>query len=279
MIARALKKFGRLRNLSHSRGTAYLTPILGLSEHASFPKCYLNETIRWSYDCWPNRWDEWEAYFKRHRIRLAFISALGSAQEMQKRLPEMDVVWLPEATDQDEYRPDKPLRDRKYQVVEMGRKYQPYHDQIVDGLKSAGIQHLYGATSTTLIFFNRAETVAGLAETQVSICFPSSITSPHYAGEVETATHRYFEALASKNLIVGHTPPELVDLMGFDPEIEADLADPVGQLREIVEHIDRYQEKVDLNHARFLEMGTWDVRVRWICHELRDRGYVLPEVG
>ena len=277
-FARIIRKLGMMRNFARSGRTAYLTPILGLSEQCAFPKCYFNETISWSFDCWPGRWGEWESYFRRHKVNVAFISARRSAEEMQKRVPEMDVVWLPEATDQNEYRPDKPLRERKYQVVEMGRKYQPYHDKIVDGLQTTGVRHLFGATSTTLIFHNRAETVQGLSETQISICFPSSITSSYYAGEVETATHRYFEGLASNNILLGHTPKELVDLMGFDPGIEADLNDPLGQIQSILANIDEYQPMVDRNYARFLEVGTWDSRVRSICQELRRRGYGVAEV-
>lgn len=277
-LSRVIRKLGLMRNFKQSSKAAYLTPILGLAEHCSFPKCYFNETISWSFDVWPGRWNEWESYFKRHKVKVAFISARQSAQEMQRRVPEMDVVWLPEATDQTEYQPQKLLRDRSLPVVEMGRKYNAYHDKIIDGLKDAGITHLYEIVPGQLIFPNRNATVTGLSDTKISICFPGSMTHREYAGEVETATHRYFEGLASKNILLGHTPAELIDLMGFDPGIPADMNDPLGQIHSILNNIDQYQAMVDRNYARFLEVGTWDSRVKMICDELHRRGYVPPSM-
>ena len=50
---------------------------------------------------------------------------------------------------------------------------------------------------------------------------------------VETLTHRYLESIASKRVVVGRCIRELEMLFGYNPVIEVDMADPVGQLRSV----------------------------------------------
>ena len=68
----------------------------------------------------------------------------------------------------------------------------------------------------------RMPLAAGFGDAKVSVCFPSSTTHPQRSGSVETATHRYFESFASRCIVVGRAPAELVDLFGYNPVVEAD---------------------------------------------------------
>jgi hypothetical protein len=67
-----------------------------------------------------------------------------------------------------------------------------------------------------------------------------------------------------------------VDLFGYDPVIEADLGDPVGQLKSVLGRIDEYQGLVDRNRVRLAETCTWDVRVATMLDVLRGAGYEVP---
>jgi hypothetical protein len=97
------------------------------------------------------------------------------------------------------------------------------------------------------------------------------MTHPERSGGVETVTLRYFESLASRCLVVGKCPAELHDLFGYNPIIEIDAHRPSEQIIEILTEIDRYQEFVDKNRARLLEVGTWDARVKEMLDTISSR--------
>ena len=67
--------------------------------------------------------------------------------------------------------------------------------------------------------------------------FPCSLTHPERSGPVETVTHRYFESMASKCLIIGHAPRELIDLFGYNPAIEMQANHEFKQLQALLDKI------------------------------------------
>lgn len=268
LLSRALKKTRLLSNLVKIPGRTYIVPVPRLSEGNAFPVCYFRDLVSWSFDCWPDKYDAWESFFRRHRIRMAFISAKAAAEEMARRMPGTTVVWLPEAADPAEYLPERPLTARGTAVLELGRRFKAYHDLIRPYLQDRGLTHLYATVKGENVFGSRSELAAGLGDAKISVCFPASITHPQACGGLETVTHRYFESIASRCLIVGKGPAELIDLFGYDPAIEADLTDPVAQLANILADLGRYQQLVDKNYARLLEVGTWKSRAKQLLEHL-----------
>lgn len=267
-IGRVLGKLKLMRRFMTAPGRILLVPANNISEYLLFPKGCFQEVVTFSYDCWPDRYDEWESFFRRHKIKLAFITARQSADEMQRRLPGMKVVWMPEATDPADYRPQKKLADRPTDVLELGRKYDRYHSQIVGCLSESGRSHLFEAVKGEMIFPNDIKILAeGMGNAKILIAFPGSLTHP-YAADVETTTHRYFETFASKCLPLGRAPQELVDLFGYNPVIDAELECPSEQINDILANIGDYQGFVDRNHVRLLEVGTWDVRAAQIIERI-----------
>jgi hypothetical protein len=275
LAARVLARAALMRRVAELPSTAYFCPIMLLSEARLFPQCYFAETIVYCFDCWPALWDRWERFFRRHRMRLAFFSARQSAEQFRRRVPEMESVWLPEAVEAEAYSPGKPLERRSIDVLELGRRDEAYHEQITAPLAAAGRVHRYQAVPGQIIFPTREAMIAGFADAKVSVCFPSSMTHPARSGDVETATHRYFESMASRCILVGHGPAELVDLFGYNPVVQADKKDPAGQIEAIVSRPQDYAGLVDRNFARLMEVGTWDARVATLLEHLRERGYVL----
>ena len=273
LFARALARAGMMRRIADLSDTAYLVPIMFLSEARLFPKCYFAETIVYAFDCWPALYGRWERFFRRHRMRVAFFSARQSAEHFQRAVPVMESLWLPEAVESSLYRGDRPLGERGIDVLELGRRSAPYHDAIVAPLAKSGRLHKFEATPGSIIFPTFEELVAGFADAKISVCFPSSMTHPQRSGDVETITHRYFESMAAGCVVVGRAPRELVDLFGYNPLIEADMTDPAGQLEAILRDIDAHAERVARNRARVMEVGTWDARVRTLLEQLKARGY------
>jgi hypothetical protein len=262
-LARPILRFGR---------TAYLVPTGQLGEGRYVPVTYFNEVIPFYFDAWPNLWEPLAALLRRHRVRVAFFTARQTAAHFRETMG-LDAIWMPEACDPAQYRPDKPLAARGTDVLELGRKYDRYHDAIAPALAADGRSHLFERVKGRMIFDTREAMIGGFADAKVSVCFPSSITHPERSGHVETVTHRYFESIASRCLILGHGPAELTDLFGYDPVVRADDRDPAGQLRDVLARVEDYQPLIDRNYRRLLEVGTWDVRMRAVLDELAKRGY------
>jgi hypothetical protein len=272
-VGYALAKLQLMRRIADVSQTAYLAPIMLVSESRLFPVCYFAETLVYAMDVWPPRYAQWEAFFRRHRMRVAFISARISAQRMTARVPGLEAIWLPEAINPALYVGDKPLTARRIDVLEMGRRHAAYHEKIVAHCAVRGCDHRYERVRGEIIFPTYDEFIRALGDSKVSVCFPSSMTHPERAGDVETMTLRYLESIAARAILIGHCPAELRDLFGYDPVIAWDQSDPAGQLDTVLADPARYQELVDRNYRRLLEVGTWSARVTTLLDLLAARGY------
>jgi hypothetical protein len=192
---------------------------------------------------------------------------------MRERVPGLDVVWMPEAIEPTLYSPDRPLAERSIDVIELGRRWATYHDKIRDHCAARGYVHRYEKTRGQLVFETREDFLRGLGDSKISVCFPSSLTHPERSGDVETMTLRYLESVASGCVIVGRCPAEMRDLFGYNPVVEADLGDPVGQIDQILQSLPSFEPLLDRNLQRLREVGTWDTRVGTMLELLHERGY------
>jgi len=124
------------------------------------------------------------------------------------------------------------------------------------------------------IFASRRALSDGLASSRISVCFPRSFTHSESTGGVETVTHRYFESIASGCLLLGHCPDELLDLFGYNPVVEVETGDEFGQIERILADLQPFQEQVDANYRRLLEVGTWRQRVPVVMREVEELGLI-----
>jgi hypothetical protein len=272
LVAKIASRIGLIRNVSRSLAGPMFIGFMGFFESRTFPISCWTETIPYCFDCWPDRYDRWTSFFKRHRVRIAFFSARQSAQHFAQLLPKMTSVWLPEATDPSEYIPSKPWSERDIDVLELGRKYDAFHDKIAGPLAQTNRTHLFERVRGNVIFPKRADFIEGMARSKISICFPSSQTHPERSGSVETVTHRYFESIASKCIIVGHAPQELIDLFGYNPVVEVRAEHEFEDIDFLLNNLHMYQELVDRNYQRLLEVGTFTARVATIV-DILDKFY------
>jgi hypothetical protein len=272
LLARGVAKAGLVRNRRNVADAIYFAALMGPAEYRLFPISYYANVTVYCYDCWPSNYARWEALLRRNRIRLAFFSARQSAAYFAQRIPEMISLWMPEATDPHDYDGAQPLQSRNIDVLEMGRRYDLYHQAITEALREKGRTHLYEPVKGQIIFPTRDALISGLASSKVSICFPGSLTSPARCGHVETLTHRYLESFASKCIVLGRCPEELKDLFGYNPVIEADLNNAIEQLDYLLSHLSEFEELTEKNYRRLLEVGTWEVRARAIIEtSLQDK--------
>ena len=283
LLGRAVGKLRLQRNLVRLPGTTYVAVLMWPNDGRFFPFAYFGNVVPYIFDCWPPDYPRWESLFRRNRTRIAFFSARGSAEHFGRRFPAMSAYWLPEACDPLDYDASKPLAERTIDVLELGRKYKPFHDPVRAMLPDAGLRHLFSPDGTrTPIFDGAAALRAGLGDTRISVCFPKSMTHPGDGSRgpgtsgLETVTLRYFEGMASKCVIVGHCPAELEEIFGYNPIVQYDPSDPAGQVREILGSIEQYQARVDGNEQRLHEVGTWDTRVDAMLTILEEHDCVRP---
>lgn len=261
--ARLAGKLGLIRPLfrrESAEAPRVIVPLVWASHAPLWPATCFHEIVPFIFDCWPEQFDRWAALIRRHRVRVAFFTARDAGAALKRRVPELEVHWLPEACDLRLFHPGRPLVQRSIHVLEMGRKFGPVHEALVAGL--TGFRHVYSAKdSTTPIFESLDDLYRGMADSAISLCHPRSVTHHADASErVETMTQRYLETMGGGALAVGVCPAELRDLFGFDPVIALSTTDPAGHVREILASLASYQPHVDRCLRRLAEVGTFEAR-------------------
>jgi hypothetical protein len=279
ILYRIFNKLGLFRNFVRSHRTAYFAPMMSMAPQVLFPQALWAETIPYMFDTWASNDHRYEKMARSLRMRLIFVTARQSAVRLNARLPGVDVIWMPEAVDLRHYSAAKPLGNRSIDVLELGRRWDHYHSLIVNHCAARGYTHKFEPTRGTLVFENRREFYAGMADTKISVCFPSSLTHPERSGDVETLTHRYLESMACGAVVLGKCPSELYDLFGYNPVVDVEEARAAEQIDDILNNIDDYRPLIERNLHRVREVGSWDVRIATILKILADRGYQAAHDG
>ena len=274
-----IRAIAKLVGLTGLRRLPFLTstePVFAHLYHpwrnAFYPYVLRHPLVTCSFDLWPYTWDDWQRVFELNRPRIAFISAKVPMAEMQRRVPGVDFRWLPEAVDPAGFDASLPLVERPVDVFEIGRPFPSFHERIREPLAAAGFCHEYPqAAQPGGIPYE--EVVKTYARSKVVVCFPRSMTHPQQARGVETTTFRYFECMSSKTLMIGHCPAELIEIMGYNPVIEANLDAPGEQLvKHLLPQINNYQSLVDRNYNALRQ--TWTV-----AHQAAKIRAALEEAG
>jgi hypothetical protein len=94
------------------------------------------------------------------------------------------------------------------------------------------------------------------------------MTHPVESGGVETVTNRYFQSMASKCLVIGKAPQELIQIFGYNPVIELDLEDPLWHVKKILDNITDYEPFIEHNYTILKRDHTWLNRWLFIRNEI-----------
>ena len=231
----------------------------------SFPDYARYEVVPMFWDCWPRYFELTCEWLRKHQVRTAIFSSRMTAERMQERFPVMRIIWCPEAVDGDVYQNGKLLKDRTIDLLEFGRS-----NEKVLQTGALSLNHVCTKQNGKFIYTNE-QLYQAMGDAKVTIALPRSMTQPEMAGDIETLTQRYWECMFSRMVMVGHAPQELVDFIGYNPVIELrkDIS-AEALIRDVLEHIDDYQELVDKNRETAERLGSWDVRMEWLMEELRE---------
>jgi hypothetical protein len=221
------------------------------------------------FDAWPQNHEKIRLFADACRIDHLFISSSQGAAALNLLVKSTSCHWIPEGITPGDYflafQPEKDI-----DVLQLGRRYDKYHEMIAPGLQSRGKNYLYENVSGTVVFPSRLDYVEGLARTKISICAPLSVSHPERAGGIETMTVRYLQSMLSKCLIIGHAPAEMIQLFGYNPLIEIDYSDPLNQLLGLLDRLPEYQPLIEKNYHAVREHHTWKSRwekIRQILHD------------
>lgn len=259
-----------------------VVPMMGFQPALLWSASLFGEVVPFCWDVWPSDYPVWEELLSRLTPRSVFMTSRQSAEHFAIVLGETQVKHLSEATNVAAYDASLPLDRRHIDVLELGRRHEVWHAQAKPALSKRKRSHLFERTRGELVFQGSDSMRRGLASAAVSVCFPSAATHPERAGGVSTATHRYFESMASGCLMVGSAPPELVDLVGYNPVVEADLDNAGNQILEILDCLPEWQPLVDANLRVVCERGTWSSRasaIRSVLNESFSTSGGLPAGG
>ncbi len=211
------------------------------------------------FDAWPPDFNKIINFVINYKVDYVFVSASQSKSLLNGKIEKKIFHWIPEGIQPGEYDFFE-YSNKTIDVLALGRKYDLYHNLIVDALAEKGYSYLYELKKGELIFPTRQDFIEGLAKTKISICVPSSITHPERSGDIETMTIRYLQSMVSKCLIVGHAPKEMIGLFGYNPVIEINMSDPVGQIEAILKDFDTYIPFIEKNYQQVLLHHTWSNR-------------------
>jgi len=210
------------------------------------------------FDAWPKNHRIIEAFLDRFDIANAFFSSCQVAEMFAKKM-KCKCFWVPEGIDVKEYKYNEQTK-RDIDVIQFGRKYNWYHEQIAPVLKKRNKVYLYAKKEGEIVFPTKNGFVDGLSRSKISICFPSSITHPEKSGDVSTLTARYLQSMAAKCLVVGIMPNEMRQIFGYDPVVEIDERNPGKHLLSILHEYERYLPLIEKNYRTIREEHTWSKR-------------------
>jgi glycosyltransferase involved in cell wall biosynthesis len=210
------------------------------------------------FDAWPSYYNYIGRFINDFNIEFVFISSKQSATALNQAIGNENVFWVPEGVNPGEYK-FRSFTEKDIDILSFGRKYELFHEKVVESLAKQNINYRY-STDDKMVFSDHKSFIEGLARAKISVCFPTNITHPERAGDIETMTNRYLQSMASKCLVLGKAPEEMVQLFGYNPVVEVDMEKPAEQIIEILKNFEKYHELIEKNYKTVVENHTWEKR-------------------
>lgn len=238
--------------------------VIGYQKEKFFPYFHFNADLKvlWMYDAWEPLFDDIEKTIRAYKINLVFTASKQSADYFNTlNIPNFQSHWIPEGIDVTQYQ-FIPYQERTTDVLQLGRKWNAYHEKIK--VIENNLVYKYEKKAGQIIFPSREEFLFGLANSKISICVPSNITHPNITGSISTITNRFLQSMASKCLIVGKVPHDMLHLFDYNPIVEIDEENPIAQIESILSNFDVYIPLIEKNYETVKNFHNWDNRVSQI---------------
>jgi hypothetical protein len=238
--------------------------VIGYQKEKFFPYFHFNADLKalWMYDAWEPLFSDIEKTIRAYKINMVFTASKQSADYFNTlNIPNFQSHWIPEGIDVTQYQ-FIPYQERTTDILQLGRKWNEYHEKI-KAIEN-NLVYKYEKKAGQIIFPTREEFLLGLANSKISICVPSNITHPNVTGSISTITNRFLQSMASKCLIVGKVPHDMLHLFDYNPIIEIDEENPIAQIESILTNFDAYIPLIEKNYETVKNFHNWDNRVTQI---------------
>lgn len=265
-VGRASSRLPFLKVPARNSEDFRLLALMGTKPRLAFPHAWTRRGLAmYVWDCWPVDDLRWDRIFRQLSPDFVFFTSRDAADRWSARLETTVVDWLPEAIEPGKYSPGVSLVERPIDLLEVGRRFAEFHEPATRSCEGHGYRHQYPTDESPFIFRDFESLASGIASAKALVCYPASVTHPEGRSQgVETMTYRYLEAVASRTLIVGKIPEEMISLFGFAPGVDMAPSDVEDGLPAVIDSIADYQDLVDRAHLRLLEVGTWQARIKSI---------------
>ena len=243
--------------------------VLGHQPEKFFPFFHYRAKSKtlWMYDAWEPLFDSIEKTIRNYNINILLTASKQSADYFDGlKINNFKAQWVPEAVDVTKYR-FVDYKNRTIDVLQLGRKWNEYHEKIKP--IEASLVYRYEKQAGTIIFKTREDFLDGLAHSKISICVPSTITHPEITGKISTVTNRFFQSMASKCLIVGKLPSDMIHLFDYNPIIEIDDENAEAQIYFILENYETYLPLIEKNYEVVKKYHNWNERITSIENAIK----------
>jgi hypothetical protein len=217
------------------------------------------EIYLFCWDTWPSNESRWHELFDRVRPRKIFMTTSSAVHAWG--IPGAYMEWMPDATDVSAFDPSTPLTERSIDVLELGRRWGWLHDAITVPLSARGARHLYQPDDHTVVFPTAEGFTLGIQDSKCVVCVPGSVTHPEKCGEFSALTPRYLETMAAGAIPVGLCPPDLREVMGYNPVVEVDRDSPVEVFNRILDDPGVFLDASERNRIAVEQRADWRVRI------------------
>jgi len=252
--------------------------LMGLDKQKYLPHadCTSHARMVYLFDAWPKEYHRIIRFVNEFKIDHVFVSASRSADDLNDLLNRKMFHHVPEGIDPAAYKYAR-YDQKNIDVLALGRKYDKYHERILPALQRLDRTYMFEVVKGHIIFPDRQGLIDGLARTKISVCVPGSITHPERSGHVETMTMRYLQSMASKCLILGHAPSEMISLFGYNPVIEIDWDNAEAQIEDLLKHYHAHIPLIERNYRELVSKHCWSHRFQQIKEILANRSQPKPE--
>ncbi|WP_128548436.1 glycosyltransferase [Larkinella soli] len=266
----AFKAAPLLKGLRASPETLLFSVLMGADFDKVFPY-FLSGGPKsvYLFDAWPDHHAYIEAFLRKTGVQDVFFSSRQVTEIFNARSQPCAAHWVPEGVTPSRYRFTEYHR-KDIDILQFGRRLEALHQAYLP-LENEGVTYLYQRSREQLVFPRSEDFVDGLARTRISVCVPSSLTHPERSGPISTMTIRYLQSMASKCLVVGILPDEMRELFDYNPLVEADLSDPAGQMKQLLQNVDSYIPLIEKNYRTVCAHHTWANRWERINQVLKKK--------
>lgn len=239
-----------------------------------FPDYLTHEVIPVVWDCWPSLDKDVIKWFRKNKVKTCIFTCEESARRIKSALPNINILVITEGFDVTKCPPGPNLADREIDFYSYGRA-----PEILINCDMTPLRKERCGNDNQLRY--------RWQNSKVVLALPQCDVLPERTGGQETLTQRYWECMLSRMVMIGRAPKELIELIGYNPVI--DLRVPLGsnrddiaksfvcQVKDIVAHIEDYQELVDRNREIALRMAPWEIRVEQIMNWLNHNKYKISD--